>query len=253
MPRNSYIVEKLTSPVDIDALLVVREFIKDSISNSLEDKFYEKYKSLNSSAKYDLSTQEIGRRKLLAVCLSYLVNTEKDEYLEVAANHYKNANNMTDIMSALSTVNNFDNSTRDELLSDFLQRYIDEELVVNKWFALQAHAGIPNVLEKVQKLTEHEAFDYGNPNKIYALIRGFTGNYYGFHRADGAGYKFIADNVIKIDGFNSQVASRVAKALAKWQHLDQNRQALVKEQLERIKAIPELSDDVFEVVDKALQ
>ena len=42
----------------------------------------------------------------------------------------------------------------------------------------------------------HHAFSLSNPNRMRALIGGFTANQTQFNRADGAGYEFLADIVL---------------------------------------------------------
>jgi aminopeptidase N len=98
----------------------------------------------------------------------------------------------------------------------------------------------------------HPAFNIKNPNKVYALIGGFRGNQVRFHGADGAGYAFLADQVIELDGLNPTVAARMARGFDRWKKFDPGRQAKARAALERIRAIQGLSRDTFEVVTRAL-
>jgi aminopeptidase N len=105
----------------------------------------------------------------------------------------------------------------------------------------------------VQTLMQHPAFTLKNPNKVRALIGAFANqNLVNFHRADGAGYRFLADQVITLNALNPQIASRLLAPLTRWRKYDSARQALMKGELERILASGELSSDVYEVVSKSL-
>jgi aminopeptidase N len=128
-----------------------------------------------------------------------------------------------------------------------------EPLVVDKWLRVQATARLPGTLAEVQRLLKHPSFEITNPNKVYALIGGFAmGNHVRFHAAGGAGYAFLADQVIRIDALNPQVAARMARAFDRWKRFDADRQAHARAALERIRESRTLSKDTIEVVTKAL-
>jgi len=125
---------------------------------------------------------------------------------------------------------------------------------VDKWFALQAMAQRPDAIEVVTGLLGHEAFTLTNPNRVRSLIGAFAhGNPTGFHRADGAGYAFVADHVLLLDRRNPQVASRLAQPLGRWRRYDPARRDLMRAALERILATPNLSRDVYEIASKSLR
>jgi aminopeptidase N len=124
---------------------------------------------------------------------------------------------------------------------------------MDQWFSVQAGSTLPGGLERVKALMQHPAFTIKNPNKVRALIGAFAGqNLINFHAADGSGYRFLADLVIELNGFNPQIASRQLAPLTRWRKYDSARQALMKGELERIRASGQLSSDVFEVVSKSL-
>ena len=124
---------------------------------------------------------------------------------------------------------------------------------MDKWFALQAVSTLPNTLEQVQTLMQHSLFDLRNPNKVRALIGSFAmRNPLHFHAQDGSGYQFLADQVLVLDARNPQIASRMVRPLMNWRQYEPVRSALMKAQLERIKAQQGLSGDVFEIVSKSL-
>jgi aminopeptidase N len=113
---------------------------------------------------------------------------------------------------------------------------------------------LPEGLARVKALMQHEAFDIKNPNKVRSLIGVFcNNNAINFHRADGEGYEFLADQIITLNELNPQIAARQLTPLTKWRKYDDGRKALMCKALERILAEPTLSKDVYEVVSKSLK
>ena len=110
----------------------------------------------------------------------------------------------------------------------------------------------PDTLERVRALMAHPAFDIKVPNKVYALLFAFAANQVRFHAADGAGYAFLADQVLALDRLNPQVGARLARCFDRWRKFDAARQAHARAQLERIRDADGLSRDVAEIVTKAL-
>jgi aminopeptidase N len=124
---------------------------------------------------------------------------------------------------------------------------------MDQWFSVQAGNTQPGGLERVQQLMQHPAFTLKNPNKVRALIGAFANqNLVNFHRGDGAGYRFLADQVIVLNKLNPQIASRLLAPLTRWRKYDAVRQGLIRTELQRILASGELSSDVYEVVSKSL-
>jgi aminopeptidase N len=117
---------------------------------------------------------------------------------------------------------------------------------------VQASKTAPNTLDKVKTLMEHPAFTMTNPNKVRSVVGAFAGNSVCFHAKDGQGYQFLADQIIELNALNPQIAARLLTPLTRWKKQPKERQALMISELERIKAVPDLSKDVFEVVSKSL-
>jgi aminopeptidase N len=146
-----------------------------------------------------------------------------------------------------------DSTERRAALAAFYQRWQDDPLVVDKWFALQARSSLPGTIAAVRGLTRHSAFTRANPNRLRALIGTFSqANQLHFHDASGAGYAFLADEVLTLDADNPQVAARMVQALGQWRRFDPARQTLMKAQLQRIHDRPGLSTNTFEMVSKSL-
>jgi aminopeptidase N len=146
-----------------------------------------------------------------------------------------------------------DGVERDRAFAEFYARYATDPLVVDKWFLLQAMTPQAGTLEKVRDLTGHPAFTAANPNRLRALVGAFAqGNPTQFNRADGGGYAFLADQLLKIDPKNPQLAARLATAFRSWRIMEAGRRAKAQEQLERIKRTPGLSRDLSDIVERAL-
>ena len=128
------------------------------------------------------------------------------------------------------------------------------DLVVNKWFSLQAMADADDALETVKGLVTHPDFKRTNPNRYRAVVNTFAGaNPRAFHAADGSGYDFVKDEVIATDKLNPQVAARLCGSFGNWKKFDEKRQAMMKACLEAIKATDGLSKDTFEIADRSLK
>ena len=250
LPGEDYLAE-LMDVVDVDGIHSARNFVKTTLATSLKNLFQHRYESLDSGAVYDKSPAAIARRSLKNTCLSYLLKTRAGEAFADA--QLAASDNMTDTLSALHGLVLAGAPSAATALSAFEQRWKDDALVMDKWFAIQASIPGEETLEVVRILMEHPAFSITNPNKIRSLIGTFSmANPTGFHAADGSAYRFHADRVIELDSLNPQVASRMASAFSQWKRYNQGRQDLMKIELERIAAVDGLSPGVFEIISKAL-
>ncbi|MGL5250523.1 MAG: aminopeptidase N C-terminal domain-containing protein, partial [Enterovibrio sp.] len=168
-------------------------------------------------------------------------------------NHFATATNMTDTMAALSAANYAQLACRDELMAQFSQTWQHDGLVMDKWFGLQGTNPASNCLTVVQKQLEHPAFSMKNPNRVRSLIGAFAQqNPLRFHASDGSGYRFLTQILTQLNESNPQVASRLIDPLLKWRKLDPARQLLMKQQLEQLEQLPNLSNDLFEKINQAL-
>jgi aminopeptidase N len=239
--------------VDPDLLHNARKILRVAIADRLQEKFIELYTLLASNEVYEPSQQQIGRRRLRNVCLSYLSVATAGDGAELCASQFAAASNMTDSIAALACLANLDVPQRQTALSEFFEKWENEDLVVDKWLSVQASSTAPDTLARVVALKEHHAFDIRNPNKVRSLIRTFAANPVHFHSADGEGYRFVADCVIELDKLNPQIAARIAGAFAQWHRYESSRSALMKEQLQRISQQDKLSPNTFEIVKLSLQ
>ena len=137
----------------------------------------------------------------------------------------------------------------------FYEQWQHQALVVNQWLKVQACCHLPGTLDRVKALIDHPAFDIKSPNQVIALIIGFcTHNPSNFHREDGSGYAFLVDQVTTLNEINPQIASRILaqSPMINWKRYDKKRQRLIHFQLQRLRNLPNLSSEVFEVVNKCL-
>ena len=160
---------------------------------------------------------------------------------------------MTDVMSVLSILSHYDIKERQQVLDEFYEKWKHDAQVVEKWLAIQAASDLPDVLSRVKVLMQHEAFCLTNPNKVRSLIGRFCAiNTVNFHAADGSGYAFLTDQVLAMDSMNPQIAAWLVQNMSRWRRYDEQRQGLMKNQLERILAKEDLSKDVFEITSRSL-
>ncbi len=253
LPSQAYLSE-LAATIDVDGIHAVREFTRKQLGYELESLFLKTYQDNNSGLPYSPDADSIARRSLKNLCLSYLVATGKPEYLVLAQQQYTQADNMTDMQSALALVaHSEDKNSAASLLNDFYAQWKNESLVVNLWLSIQASDPSEGALARVKALMGHPAFDAKNPNKLRSLIAVFCAqNPVNFHAKDGAGYQFLADRILELNEQNPQMAARMLTPLTRWKKYDADRQTLMRAQLERIQQSDALSKDVFEVVSKSL-
>jgi aminopeptidase N len=199
-----------------------------------------------------MSATASAQRSLKNTVLSFLSLLDDDAIRAIIVAQHEAAANMTDELSALSMLANTEGDARDVALARFADRWQTDSLVMNKWFATQARATIPGVREHVLALTQHPAFDPENPNKVRSLYGAFAGNPVHFHSSDGSGYALMADEVLALNVFNPMVAGTLATVFRKYKRLPADAQALMKRELERIMASPDLSPDVYEIISKTL-
>ncbi|MAY39635.1 aminopeptidase N [Spongiibacter sp.] len=250
LPSEAYLAE-LISPVDVQAIHAAREAVRRCLADALTDSLLAAYRRCESNEVYQASAEQIARRSLKNTALAYLMLTGEGAALAQA--QFENSRNMTDRLAALTAIVNSEMTYKSQALQTFYQDWQHEPLVINQWFQVQAMCSLPGTLDRVKELMQHPAFDIGNPNKVRALIGAFCGqNAVNFHREDGAGYAFLADQVLGLNRRNPQIASRLLGPLSKWRKYLPEVQTKMKAELERILAEPELSSDVYEVVSKSL-
>ncbi|MBW6521093.1 MAG: aminopeptidase N [Desulfoarculaceae bacterium] len=259
--------------IDPDNLYLARRFVRSELARQLSQDLHQVYDACRETSGrsssvpgasdtgpsmacgYALTPEAMGRRSLKNICLSYLLAMDPlpADCLDLAVKQYEQKDNMTDVMAALSALANCPVQERQEALNDFYRQWQGDPLVVDKWLTLQATSSLENTLETVKYLLTHPAFSLNNPNKVRSLIGAFgMGNHVRFHASSGAGYAFLAEQIIGLDPINPQIASRLMTPFTGWKRYDTNRQQLMRQQLERIGGRPGLSAGVYELVEKSL-
>jgi aminopeptidase N len=253
LPSEADIAREIGRDIDPDAVFAARSALRAAVGTHLADLLFEHYRRLSDSGPYRPDAASAGRRSLRNSCLDLLGATRGPDAIALAARQYRDADNMTDRMAALSTLSLWPVPERAAALDDFYTRYAGDPLIVDKWFTLQASIPEPATLDRVKTLTGHPAFSPANPNRVRALIHAFAlGNQKEFNRADGEGYNFVVDTVLALDPKNPQLAARLLSAFKSWRVLEHSRGALAEAALRRVAAAPSLSPDVGDIVRRAL-
>lgn len=252
LPSEAYIAEQFacSHPQRIHA---ARELLRSQLAHALESVLLQVYRSIPATTEYRYDEQEVGKRALRNTCLNYLMALDNNAVHAIALAHYNSATHMTDQLAALRAIAHCNHPHRQSVLERFYQQWQGEALVVDQWFGVQASSPADSVLQDVAGLLSHPAFEITNPNKVRALIGAFAnGNPAGFHRQDGSGYAFLAEQVITLNAINPQIASRMVIPLTRWRRYEAPFGDHMRAALQRIAAQP-LSPDVFEHVNKSLQ
>ena len=254
LPSETYLFEAMatgTHKADPGAIHTARESLKAAIGRQLARELHALYDRCNAIALTDPAGR--GARKLKTQVLVYAASSDPAKAAELASYQYDRADNMTDRQGALMVLCGLDCPQRGERLASFYQRYNGNDLVIDKWFTLQALSLHPDVIAHVRKLAEHPDFTMKNPNRVRSLHMAFAGNPKGFHKADGEGYRMVADVILALDPINPQTAARFVPSLGRWRRIEPGRAALMKAELERILASGNLSRDTFEQVSRSLE
>jgi aminopeptidase N len=251
LPTESMIADQL-DVVDPLAIHMARQFVRADIGLRLRKELLAQYQANQTPGEYSPDAASIGKRALKNLALSYLCAAPSEESIALAQRQFDEASNMTDRVAALGALVH----ARAPRARDALQRFYDEfqgeALVVDKWFMMQATAPTTD-LARVRELMEHPAFTLRNPNRARSLVAAFcSGNPVQFHAPDGSGYAFWAEQVIALDALNPQVASRLSRAMDRWRRYAPALQAHMKKALQQVAGQGKLSNDVREVVSKAL-
>ena len=268
LPSETYLAEQM-EVVDPQRIHAVREAMRQQIAQALQADWEWAYEQHRENGAYRPDPVSSGRRALAGMALTHLCLATSTGSEQAASPHsepgaiwpgkayqrFKDAGNMTDRFNALSALVVSGHELAKPALQRFHTLFKDQPLVLDKWFALQA--GAPDrggdVLPAVKQLMKHADFSIRNPNRARSVIFSYcSANPGGFHRADGAGYGFWADRVLELDAMNPQVAARLARALDRWMKLAEPQRSAAREAIARVAAKPDLSNDVREVVTRAV-
>ncbi len=255
LPDRS-IVEQSMKVLDPLALKAAEDFTRKTLVKSYKDEFTQLYKETTApkGETYEVTPDQVRRRALHNVALSYLHELGAKDSLKLVDAQYQSADNMTERLCAFALLTKTSSPEGKKALESFYKKFKNTTpTVIDKWFSLQASAPHGDALKRTNDLMKHSAYDKTTPNRVRALIGGFIANTEHFHKEDGSGYKFVADTVIEMNGINPKTATMLAKSLTLWRRYDKKRGGQMKAELERIMKTPKLDGALQEVVGNALK
>ncbi|HEY2979514.1 MAG TPA: aminopeptidase N, partial [Burkholderiaceae bacterium] len=263
LPSEGYIAEQLTA-VDPQHIHRAREMMKRKLARALRDDWEWAWDAHQVRGGYSPDPASAGRRALANLALAMIVLDARAQGDTVwpgkAYQRFKDAGNMTDRLGALSALVEAHAELADAAVARFHEIFKGEALVIDKWFALQARTpepvgdGAGRVFAKAKALMSHPDFSMKNPNRARSLIFSLClFNPAAFHRADAAGYVFWADRVLELDAINPQIAARLARVMDRWSVLVEPYRSAAREAIARVAAKGDLSNDVREIVTRALE
>jgi aminopeptidase N len=251
LPTEADIAAALVSNVDTDLVLQARDYVRGQLGAKLKHTLLGIWKDTTERGDYVPDPASTGRRSLRYAALGLLAAGAPHTSIGLIQKELASATNMTAEIGALTAMLSIDAPETAEELDRFYARHSGDHLLVDKWFALNSYVGDAT---KIEELMGHRDFRLTTPNRVYALIGGFTTvNLSGFHAADGEGYRIVAETILKLDAVNPQVAARMATGFRSWHIMNDARKTAASAQLERLVATPNLSRDVFEIISRTLR
>ncbi|NJR77905.1 aminopeptidase N [Sphingomonas corticis] len=251
LPSEAFVGDQLAL-VDPDAVFRAREGLRRDLGRRLEARWRQAYDT-GAGEPYSYTPEAKGARRLRNVALGYLAASGAADAAQVAWRQFERADNMTDRQGALTTLVNGVSDEREAALDVFYNRYADNGLVLDKWFQTQALSSRDDTAALVAALAQHPDFTLANPNRARALVGAFGVNQRAFHTEGGAGYRWLADQLLALDALNPQTAAKLLPPLGRWRRFAPPRAALMRAELERIAGTPGISKDLFEQVSKSLE
>ena len=253
LPTEGELAHDIGRDVDPDAIRSAREAVRAAIGILLAPEFRTVLDATRDPTPYVPDALGAGRRALRNTALALLAAGDPGLGSNLARAQFEHADNMTDRLAALGVLGLVPGAAREDALARFYADFQHQALVVDKWFALQASIPEPATVDRVKTLMEHPAFSWAVPNRVYALIGAFGANATQFHRRDGSGYDLVADAVIRLDGTNPQVASRILGSFRSWRIMEPVRRGHAEAALQRIGGQKTLSPDVKDLAGRSLR
>jgi len=250
MPPTESEIAARRAPADPDAIHAARVTLLRAVAQAHGGAMGELYEHMRDANDFSPDAKSAGRRALRNACLRYLTAADDEAAAGLADAHYRTADNMTDMIAGLAALTRMESPLRDKAFTHFHDRFRNDPLVLDKWMSLQAGAPLPDTVASVRALMKHPAFDMKNPNRVRALIGAFSANHLRFHDKSGAGYRLLGEVIRALDPMNPQVAARLAGAFETWRRYDDNRQSMMRAELQAVLAQKGISPNLFEVASK---
>lgn len=251
LPSEGMLAEQV-DVIDPQAIHRARRALRRQLALALRQDLMEVYRAHHTPGAYSPDPVHAGRRALRNNALSYLAELDESPSHKLIEDQLHHASNMTDRIAALGAMVHHDVPAVTDALAEFYKDFEEDALVIDKWFSLQASSPVTNV-KSVRQLMRHPAFSIKNPNRARSLLFVFcNSNPAQFHALDGSGHAFWAEQVIALDAINPQVAARLARTLDRWRKYTPVLQKTMRAALEKVSSSKKLSNDVAEVIGKAL-
>ncbi|CAO4165412.1 aminopeptidase N [Methylorubrum aminovorans] len=255
LPSEGDLADEIGRDTDPDAIFSARQALRRRLGTGLRERLMHLRETLAEPAGTPFSpdADAAGRRALRNTALDLIAAADAGAGTALARAQIEAATNMTDRLAGLAALALLPGDAREAALTAFAERYADEPLVLDKWFAIQAMIPEEGTVERIRRLQSHPAFAMTNPNRVRSLIGSFSlANPTQFNRPDGAGYALVAETVLALDGTNPQVAARLMTAFGPWRRLEPGRRSAAEAALRRIVATPGLSRDVADIATRSL-
>ncbi len=259
LPSEESLIDLIKTP-DFEKIREARDLIFKQIASELRGDLMQRLAALNQKPDNlapqfsDFDINDAGRRRLHAVCSSYLSVVNADAIKRDAVNQFEQSlgTNMTSTVNAMTLLTSMNCAESGAVLEKFYEYWKDDVSAINYWLKTQASAHTATVVAAVSSLLQHPAFDLTNPNKVYALLGTFIRNPSGFHDKTGAGYKLVANVIVQLDKLNPAVAARLAESFIRWDKYDPERQRLMYQEIKSMNASVQ-SVNVKDVMRLALE
>jgi aminopeptidase N len=239
--------------IDFKKIYDAKEKLSKYLAVTYKEKLLSLYSSNHFPASIELDAISISKRAIKNRVLRILSALESEEIAELAKEQYEKSLTMTDRIVALDVLENMNAEFAELALKDFYNKYKEETLVMNKYFAIIASSKRDELLERVERLQLDAVYDEKVPNLVRSLIGSFARNYKYFHATDGSGYKFLANKIIELDKINPQMASSLSGSFKIYDKLIDNNKNMMQEELERVVSTQGLSNNTYEIINKILK
>ncbi|HAU29575.1 MAG TPA: aminopeptidase N [Rhodospirillaceae bacterium] len=250
---ESHVLSGAMVPVDMPRLVARLRKVRSEIGRKFAGEFEKLWQENRGAPMQDISPADVSRRQVAHVALGYLVAGNPETWLSHVEKYFEASANMTERLAALALLVEAGGPPAEKALEAFYTRHKGDAGTLDKWFSVQARADRPDAADVVLKLLAHPDFCWRNPNRVRSLVGVFSqGNPAAFHAPDGAGYRLLADAILKLDGMNPQISARLMEPFTHWRKHAEPYYSGMQKELERIAGHDGLSANVREIVSKTL-
>jgi aminopeptidase N len=253
LPTETDIAREMRDNVDPDAIYKAKKSLLKHLADHLNTVLLDVFHQAKTQEAYSPDQEQSGRRSLRLATLMIASALQEQKTTDLTFQLFETADNMTERYGALSILIRNGLDKGEQALQIFHDRFADNSLVLDKWFSIQATAPRTDSIDQLYALMRHPGFSLNTPNRVQAVVGAFAvGNFTQFNREDGRGYAFVAEQVLKIDRLNPQLAARLLSSFRSWRALEPKRREMARIQLERIRENNELSRDVSDIINRSL-